>query len=147
MLTYQNILVAVDGSKQSELALKKAISITKRNNATLHIVHVLETKTHAEMEACKTVITDRMIKYAEDLLQEYRQLSYDAGVLKVLTILEHGDPRIAIPRKLTPLYEIDLIMCGATGLSTIERFFVGSVSEHITRHATCDVLIVRNANA
>ena len=35
-------------------------------------------------------------------------------------------------------------MCGATGLNAVERFLIGSVSEHITRHARCDVLVVRS---
>jgi nucleotide-binding universal stress UspA family protein len=146
MLEYKNILVAVDGSKESEHALRKAIQVTKRNNASLHIVHILETKTYAEMDACKTIVTDRMIKYAENLLQGYRQMAYDEGLLKVLTILEPGNPKAVIAKKLAPTYEIDLIMCGATGLNAVERFFIGSVSEHITRHATCDVLIVRKEN-
>ncbi|MFL6558690.1 MAG: universal stress protein, partial [Bacillus sp. (in: firmicutes)] len=40
-------------------------------------------------------------------------------------------------------HNVDLILCGATGLNVVERFFIGSVSEHITRYASCDVLIVR----
>ena len=32
---------------------------------------------------------------------------------------------------------------GATGLSAVERLFIGSVSESVIRHAVCDVLIVR----
>ena len=34
-------------------------------------------------------------------------------------------------------------MCGATGLNAVERFLIGSVSEHIIRYAKCDVLVVR----
>ena len=49
-----------------------------------------------------------------------------------------------IPKDIAKKYEIDLIMCGATGLNAVERFLIGSVSEHITRHARCDVLVVRS---
>jgi lipoprotein signal peptidase len=38
---------------------------------------------------------------------------------------------------------LDLIICGATGLNAVERFFIGSSAEAITRHAKCDVLVVR----
>ena len=34
-------------------------------------------------------------------------------------------------------------MCGASGLNAVERFMIGSVSEAIVRHASCDVLVVR----
>lgn len=40
--TYKNILVAVDGSDQSEKAFQEAIKIAKRNSATLHILSVIE---------------------------------------------------------------------------------------------------------
>lgn len=38
---------------------------------------------------------------------------------------------------------VDLIILGATGLNAVERLFIGSVSEYVTRNALCDVLIVR----
>ncbi len=34
-------------------------------------------------------------------------------------------------------------MCGATGVSGVQRFLIGSVSESIVRYATCDVLVIR----
>jgi nucleotide-binding universal stress UspA family protein len=41
-LKYKNILVSVDGSEQADLAFKKAIAITKRNDANLFITHILD---------------------------------------------------------------------------------------------------------
>ena len=38
--TYQNILVAIDGSEKAEKAFLEAIAIAKRNQATLHILYV-----------------------------------------------------------------------------------------------------------
>lgn len=40
--------------------------------------------------------------------------------------------------------QVDLIMIGATGLSYIERLFIGSVAQYIVTHATCDTLIFVN---
>ena len=39
----------------------------------------------------------------------------------------------------------DLIVLGSHGLSALDRFLLGSVSEHVLRHATCSVLIARKA--
>lgn len=40
--SYKNILVAVDGSDQSEKAFQEAVKIAKRNNAALHICMLLK---------------------------------------------------------------------------------------------------------
>ena len=39
---YKRILVAVDGSKTSNLALQEAIKLTKENRAALRLVHVVD---------------------------------------------------------------------------------------------------------
>ena len=38
MSEYKNLLVGVDGSEQSKMAVQKAIDIAKRNNAKLHLL-------------------------------------------------------------------------------------------------------------
>ena len=43
---YRNILVAVDGSHTSEIALQEAVKLTKELNGQLRIVHVVETINH-----------------------------------------------------------------------------------------------------
>lgn len=37
----------------------------------------------------------------------------------------------------------DLIVIGVQGMSKIKKFLVGSVSDRVTRHAPCPVLVVR----
>jgi nucleotide-binding universal stress UspA family protein len=142
-LKYQNILVAIDGSTEADRAFKKGIEIAKRNDATLVLVHVIDTRSFALIEAYDTVIGDRAEKLAKDLLEKYLKQAEDAGITKVQYEIDYGSPKIRIPRDLAKKYNADLILCGATGLNVVERFFIGSVSEHITRYATCDVLIVR----
>ena len=42
---YKNVMVAVDGSKTSEVAFKKAVDIVKRNKGTLFVAHIVDTRT------------------------------------------------------------------------------------------------------
>jgi nucleotide-binding universal stress UspA family protein len=37
----------------------------------------------------------------------------------------------------------DAIVVGSHGRTGLERLFLGSVSEHVVRHAHCPVLVVR----
>lgn len=142
-LKYNNILVAIDGSKEADWAFKKGIEIAKRNDANLLLIHVIDTRTFALIDAYDTVIGDRAEKLAKDMLENYKIQAEDSGLTKVQYEIDYGSPKIRIPRDLAKKHNVDLIICGATGLNVVERFFIGSVSEHITRYAACDVLIVR----
>ena len=71
----------------------------------------------------------------QDMLENYLKQAEDAGLTKVQYEIDYGSPKIRIPRDLAKKHNVDLILCGATGLNVVERFFIGSVSEHITRYA------------
>lgn len=142
-LVYNQILVAVDGSKESEWAFKKAIAIADRNEATLNLINVIDTRSYAAVEAYDRSIAERAQQFAEELLGNYKVEAEKAGVKNVNILVEYGSPKTMISRDLSKKLEADLIICGATGLNAVERFLIGSVSENIVRSAKCDVLVVR----
>ena len=41
MVEYKNVMVGVDGSKQSQAAFEKGLHVAKENGATLHLVSVI----------------------------------------------------------------------------------------------------------
>ncbi|WP_342505438.1 universal stress protein [Sporosarcina sp. FSL K6-2383] len=144
-LVYKQILVAVDGSKESEWAFKKAVAIADRNDATLNLINIIDTRSYAAVEAYDRSIAERAQKFAEELLNDYKVEAEKAGVQNVNIIVEYGSPKTMISRDLSKKLQADLIICGATGLNAVERFLIGSVSENIVRSAKCDVLVVRTA--
>ncbi len=142
-IVYKHILSAVDGSKEAERAFETAIDVALRNDGKLYIGHVIDMRTFATVEAYDRTITERAETYAKELLDDYVNRARERGVKEVETVIEYGSPKVTIAKKIAPNNEIDLIICGATGLNAVERFFIGSVSESIVRYAKCDVLIVR----
>jgi nucleotide-binding universal stress UspA family protein len=54
-----------------------------------------------------------------------------------------GSPKEMIAKTLVEEWDCDLIVMGATGKGTIAKLVVGSVTNHVIKHAPCDVLIVR----
>ena len=56
---------------------------------------------------------------------------------------DHGSPKTVITKEIAKSVEADLIICGATGHTPVERYLIGSVSEAIVRSAKCDVLVIR----
>jgi nucleotide-binding universal stress UspA family protein len=140
---YDHILVAIDGSKESEWALENSIVIAKRNNAKLLLAHVIDTRSFLLIDSYDPDIAERANKLAIDMLEKYQTQAINAGVSHVHYEIDYGSPKVKIPKEIAKKHNIDLIICGATGMNTVERFLIGSVSEHITRYSPCDVLIVR----
>lgn len=146
MKKYNNILVGIDGSDEARAAFEQAVKIAKDENATLHIVHVIDAYSLTTIDQYvpyNVSITDAT-KYGEKLLDEYVEKAKEAGLENVKKILETGSPKRDIAGKIAKEHNIDLIVAGATGLNAIERLLIGSVSENIVRRAKCDVLLVRN---
>ena len=108
MSNYQNVLVAVDGSKEAEKAFNKAILVAKRNQAKLFITHIVDVKAYSAVEAYSRAIADRANEFAEDLLEDYKKSALKAGVAAVETVLAYGNPKAQISKEVAPKYNIDL---------------------------------------
>jgi nucleotide-binding universal stress UspA family protein len=146
MNVYQNILVAIDGSESSQVAFNRAVAIAKRNDASLMLAHVIESRLNAPKElggGLRTQSIENSESWAEKLLNKYKIKAIEMGVREVRIKIAMGMPKVEIIKGIAPFNDTDLIICGAKGLNTIQRIFIGSVSAYITRYADCDVLIVR----
>src|SRR5699024_495070 len=142
-LTYEKIVIAVDGSKAAVKAFNKSIEAAKRNDATLILSQVVDTRTFETAEAYVRSIAERAEAYAVDMLGEYEQRVKEDGDVNAKTVMKYDSLKVAIAKEIAPEEEADLIIVGATGLNAVERFLIGSVSESIVRYSKCDVLIVR----
>lgn len=143
--SYQTILVAVDGSKGAELALHKAIHVAKRNQARLVIAHVIDTRALHNVVTFDASVYESLEKEAELLLEEYKQEAMNAGLKDVQIRIEFGNPKTILATDIPKETGADLMLLGATGLNAFERLLIGSSSEYILRHATIDLLIVRDS--
>ena len=70
-----------------------------------------------------------------------KKLCDDAGV-PVEEIMAKGSPAPMI-LEVARGRQADLIVMGTVGMSAVERVLLGSVSEKVSRQATCPVLLVR----
>lgn len=143
-LTYRHILVAVDGSKEAEWAFTKSIEIARRNDAQLSIVHIIDNRALSTLTPIDSTLYSENEKFGKELLQTYQKKAEEKGI-KAETFIHLGSPKTAITADIAPKVKADLIVCGATGLNAVERLFIGSVSEHIVRSSSCDVLVVRTS--
>lgn len=140
---YSKIVVAVDGSDDSDKAFHKAVAMANRHDATLVLTHVVDTRTYATIAEYDKVIVNRAKEFGQEILDKYEQIAKDANIKDLKILMKEGRPKSVITREIAPEEDADLIIVGATGLNAVERFLIGSVSESIIRNAKCDVLVVK----
>lgn len=140
---YQHIQVSVDGSKEADLAFKKAVSIARKNGAVLEILHVIDTRSFQNVSSFDSAMVEQVSDDAKEKMEEYYNRAKEAGVKEVHFSIEFGSPKTIIGHDFPKKHNIDLIIVGATGLNAVERLLIGSVTEYVTRTANCDILVCR----
>ena len=133
MLTYKNILIAVDGSHEAEWAFNKAVDVANRNEAKLTVVNVIDSRTYSSYEVYDAQFTEKSKNFSDDLLKGYKEVATNAGIKDVETRLEFGSPKAIIPKKLASEVEADLIMCGTSGLNAVES---SNLAWHASRNSS-----------
>jgi nucleotide-binding universal stress UspA family protein len=130
----RKILVPLDGSKNSERGLAKAIHLAKEHEADLYTIHVISTTRGKK----KTNLEEEM---PPSFILSAQKLASKNGIpfhTRVLT----GDPGHAII-DFVETHGIDLIVIGARGLSTVKKIFFGSVSSYVMKKSKVAVMLIK----
>ena len=147
---YKRVLVAIDGSKGADAALRTAIEVTKRNDHThLEVLRVLDLNSleyggaGIALDGQKIYEIEQanegyMLKLKDKIVAEY---NLDAD--RVSVHLRFGNPKAVITQDFQPEYGNDLIVVGSTGKNFVQRMIVGSVASYVIRTAKCDVLMAK----
>lgn len=150
---YKRVLVAIDGSKGADAALRTAIEVTKRNDHThLDVLRVLDLNSleyggagialdGQKIYEIEQANEDYMLKLKDKIVVEY---NLDAD--RVSVHLRFGNPKAVITQDFQPEYNNDLIVVGSTGKNFVQRMIVGSVASYVIRTAKCDVLMAKVRN-
>ena len=121
---YQNILVPVDGSKQAERALNKAIAVAKRNDAHIDILNVIDTRAMAYNFAgmSDSSIAYQLVDKSKDYLDElYDNAKQKQGFDNIDIHIRLGNPKTVISFDFPRDHQNDLIMMGACGLTRLHQ--------------------------
>jgi nucleotide-binding universal stress UspA family protein len=66
--------------------------------------------------------------------------------LNAEAVTRSGDPRSQIVEEART-WRADLLLLGSHGRTGIARWLIGSVAEHVVRHAPCSVEVARSMSA
>ncbi len=140
------IMIGVDGSRESELAVREVGSRVWPTETEVRIVSVdegvsykslspLVSGTHELIDEEKTLSARNMVHWAQSQL--------NAIGLKTSSYIEKGDPKKVLMEKAVE-WNVDSIFVGARRFnSAFERFWLGSVSSALVTKAPSSVEVVR----
>lgn len=158
---YKKILLAVDGSDQSNRARDKAIELAKDFDSRLVAFHAVEYRAAPKRFRMPIIMpfTDnyyynvpredydvlnvQLYKAGERVLAETNQAFEKENINAEARLVEDREPeQYAVER--VDEEGFDLVVAGCAGNhSKFERILLGTKAQHILNHANCDVLIAR----
>lgn len=146
----RNILVAVDGSENSDRALDFALDLAEKYGAAVAILNVSESPVIGAVPLEPTMVSgENMFLFAKDLRKFHEEV-----LNKAVEHAKNVKPNVEISKKLReghPALEIvaeakegfDIVVLGHQGLGRLREAFLGSISEKVAHLAHCPVVIVR----
>lgn len=138
------IVLAVDDSKFSEAAVNSLAGQFRPQDTEVRVLHVVEPVVIAQPPQ----MSPGYYPEVENQLPQGREVAdraaktLSAAGFRVSTSVAAGDAR-SIILETAAAWHADMIVLGSHGRKGLERFFLGSVSEAVARHAPCSVQIVR----
>ena len=147
MSRVKTLVVGVDFTPCSASALKQAIRIAQRNQATLQVVHVIETLVVVDLEEAlspyQADVRAGLVRDAGKAWTEFTGNLSEASGLELEVEIDH--PVVAILRRVQER-SADLLVLGTHGTSPPDRG-AGTLATACVRQARTSVLLVREPHA
>lgn len=144
------ILLAVDGSPCSDLAVDELASRPWPANSQIRIVSAyqvpvapspegwgLSSENYDQMERVAREQAQALVNQTE---QKLRASVDDSTVVESAVLI--GSPGSTVIEE-SERWRADLIVVGSHGYNALKRFLLGSVSQAVVSHAKCSVEVVR----
>ncbi|MFC3495778.1 universal stress protein [Glycomyces rhizosphaerae] len=134
------IVVGVDGSPSSMLALRWALSQAHATGAEVEAVHAWQIPTSFGAPVALLPGEDLAAEAKTALATAIERVGADDREVAVRSHVDRGDPATVL---LERAKGADMLVVGNRGYGGFVRSLLGSVSDHCVHHATCPVVVVR----
>jgi nucleotide-binding universal stress UspA family protein len=142
-LKVDRILVPIDFSACSKKALRYAVPLAKEHRAALTLLHVVP-PAYGGGEYAGVDFARLEAALQESGEKDLAKLAVDEvrGAVPTDTLVRVGQPAREVV-ELARSLPADLIVISTHGRTGLRHVFLGSVAEHVVRHAPCPVLVLR----
>lgn len=145
---YSRLLVPLDGSPTSLLALDHAAALARLSGATVVLLHVIEPLRHSTgFERPKVYIEEvrpRFLAAGQALLDEAATRLRQDGIAVETALLESSIERVSEQiAHQADASRCDLVILGTHGRRGVDRLLLGSDAEQVARIAPVPVMLVR----
>ena len=138
---FKRILLAVDGSKHSDLAVDYAAGLAAAFQTDLLVVHAYpQTSDLLGYDDFERLVSRRK-SAGQKILDGVRERLAKRGIPFQEDLLEGPEAEAILAAAASQ--KADLIVMGTRGLGTIEGMLFGSVSRKVSQHAECPVMLAR----
>lgn len=143
-LLYSKVLVPVDGSENSNRALKHALSLSSKLKSKLTILHVSEVPPFVYVQSQKLVdsVMTSLEKEAKNILDVAQNQANEFDV-EYETVLLKGDNIASVIIDYNKKNDFDIIVVGSRGQGKLKTTLLGSVSNNVLHHSKNPVLIIK----
>ncbi|HEY4159369.1 MAG TPA: universal stress protein [Polyangiaceae bacterium] len=140
------ILVASDLSSASDEAVRQGLSLATASGSALALCHVLHRSSvnalFPQGYARDLEMALELQPRVAELLREQAERVQQGPTISFEVFVEQGSDYGQIARRAEK-WRADLLVVGSHGRTGVERLLLGSVAEHLVRHAPCTVLVAR----
>lgn len=145
-MTYQHILVPVDGSETAYTAVKQATALAQAFGSKVTLVEVLTLDPYIAAEYITAKQTNEFIERARAAivanLSEAKAKFEEQGI-SVNTLVLEGQVISREIVKSAQTLQADLIVMGSHGRTGIKKLFLGSVAQSVLAETDVPVMVVR----
>ena len=146
---FQSILVPLDGSEHSQMALHVACKLISKTGGQITLVHVPEPLEHEPMMVWGLGAVpmganqEEREKVGQALLDKAVEDAKSQGLEQnsITTKLVQGAPQQVILAAAKE-HHVDAIIMGSRGLSDLKGLVVGSIAHRVSHAADCRVITV-----
>jgi nucleotide-binding universal stress UspA family protein len=135
----ERILIAVDGSKYSDMVVDQAVSLGQTCNSSVFAISVIDL--YPEQLAVAPALEEKMAKDTREVLERVKDRVKKENIPCETIVRIGGQPHEFIVEEAKEK-NIDLIVMGTHGKTGLKSVLIGSVAQKVIGHAPCPVLVV-----